>query len=538
VRPGPAAGVTETALGAHVVGLGGEGQSEDEGHCHPSGTNHSPPLTGHLTFLFATLPCVLRLFSLLILPLAVAWSSGAAAPSPVPHPFPAPPVRAHAAVVMDAATGKVLMAVNPHLHLAIASTTKVMTAVLALEHGKLSDRIKVPASAFNYEWDATVMGLKAGETVTLRDLLYGLLLPSGADAANTIAIHYAGSESRWVKWMNQKAASLGMHDTHYLTAHGLDTPGQYSSADDLALLGRYAAAIPQLVAITDTPSYTWNGHVLQNLNHVIRWYPGADGLKPGYTDAAGICQLLDVHREGKHLIAAILNTPDAVIDARDVLNYGVGDFTWIQTALAGDSPTLQISGTDARGPFIYFPASGHYLRPPFLAVYQSDGSVPSLGFPRTEPARQNGVLTQYFQNGALAVIHGAITRLPLGLSAVTVPTPTTTPPEGTATPPRGTIHARGNARNTTVTAAFRHYAASHPRLGAPVGSPITFGPDPVQVYRYGALVYDPTTRTVWLLPLGDHVLASEHVLPKGSGNAYPPNFAPQKLLKQIGWLSG
>ena len=132
-----------------------------------------------------------------------AHASTAPSEASLARGFPVPPVNATAAVVMDANSGNVLMSWNAHLHLPMASTTKIMNGLLALELGDLNDRVKVPSTAFNYESDATVMGLRAGETVTLRDLLYGLLLPSGADAANTIAIHYGGSEARFVGMMKR-----------------------------------------------------------------------------------------------------------------------------------------------------------------------------------------------------------------------------------------------------------------------------------------------------------------------------------------------
>jgi D-alanyl-D-alanine carboxypeptidase len=481
-------------------------------------------------------------------------TAAASAPGPSlaqqAHHFPAPPVRARAAVVLDAKTGKMLMSVNPHLHLAIASTTKVMTAVLALQMGNLSDRITVPKSAFNYEWDATVMGLKAGEVVTLKDLLYGLMLPSGADAANTIAIHYGGSESKFVALMNQKAAALNMRDTHYLTAHGLDTPGQYSSAYDLALLGRYAATFPALLAIASTRTYTWNGHVLQNLNHVVNWYPGADGIKPGFTDAAGLCQLLDARHGGKHVVAAILNTPDMVIDARNLLNFGLSDFTWHQTSLTGDGPGLTMTA----GPSAYyFPASGHYVKGKFWGAFRNDGQLQALGFPRTEPLKVGTAWVQYFQNGALSEsASGKVTRLPIGLTPVPTPAPVSSPPGGQI--PRRSASPRPKPLNPTSptpepTASptatpvplqpdkvFSGFLHKHPNMvGSPVSGAIKSNGYRLQTFRYGVLAYDPAHKTVWVLPLEDRILSSLGYLPEHPGNVYPSGFAPASVLKAIGW---
>lgn len=492
--------------------------------------------------------------------------------------FPVPPIQARAAVLIDAETGKVLAAKNPHLHAQIASTTKVMTAVLALEMGNLSDRIKVPAGAFNYEWDATVMGLKAGETVTLKDLLYGLLLPSGADAANTIAIHYGGSETKFAALMNKKAAELGMKDTHYVTAHGLDTPGQYSSAYDLALLGRYASQMPQLMAIAGARSYDWNGHILVNVNHVLFWYPGVDGIKPGYTDAAGICQLLDARRDGRHVIAAILNTPDLVIDARDLLNFGLRDFTWIRSPLTYDVPGLTITSTDGSGPYVYFIGSGHYLRGSFLKQYAGFTRTLPLGFPRTEALQQNGHLVQYFQNGELEQKGGRVIRVPLG-SAPPPPSPTPTPkptatphptatarptatshptrtptpggtpitvkqeggtptptPKKTPTPtPHPSVPTPTPVPHPTVAALLSAFVKAHAGLGTPIGAASRVKGYTLQTFRYGALVYDPGAHQVWMLPAGDHLLSALHYLPKHPGNGYPPGFAPAGVLKALNY---
>lgn len=522
----------------------------------------------------------------LMLCAALVLSSTALAQSGPPEAriarsFPAPPIRARAAVVMDAERFTILAARNPHLRLPMASTTKIMTALLALELGHLTDRITVPKSAFDYEWDATVMGLHPGQTVTLRDLLYGLMLPSGADAANTIAIHYAGSEARFVALMNQEAGRLGMRDTHYATPHGLTAPHQYSSAYDLAILGQYVSTIPEIMNITSTRKYSWNGHVLTNVNKVMFWYPNVDGIKPGYTYEAGLCQVLDARRDGRHVVVAILNTPDLVVDARNLLNFGLQDFTWAQANVPGDRPSLSQVGADRAGPFIYFPGSGHYVRGAFLKSFLADGGLTTLGFPRTEPLPEGRSQVQYFQNGALSldVASSRVTRLALGLSSIqpTTPTPTPTVPRRTPTPtpvpvtpvegsivvgartpqpapaatwtpvPRPTPSPRRTPtptpRPTTaarpVTAAvFAAFQRAHSGLlGAPVSALLTRGRYAFQVFAYGALAYDGRTRVVYLLPIGDRFLSVHSYLPPHAGTAYPALFAPAPVLQAIGWLS-
>lgn len=500
--------------------------------------------------------------------------------------FPAPPIRARAGIVVDATSGAVLAAVNPRRRLPMASTTKIMTALVAIERGKLSDRITVPKAAFDYEADATVMGLKPGEKVTLQDLLYGLLLPSGADAANTIAIHYGGSEARFATLMNAEARRLGMLDTHYVNAHGLTSTNHYTTAYDLALLARYVSTIPTLMRIVGTKSYTWNGRTLTNLNRPLFWYPGVDGIKPGYTDDAGLCQVLDAQRHGRHVIAVLLNTPDLVLDARNYLNYGLRDYTWVQSALAGDSPSLVQTGTDALGPYTYFPASGHYVRGTFLRAFVAYGGAPTMGFPRTEPLTEGSRTVQYFQNGAIALdpISGTYRRIPLGLTPIpsitTTPKPSPTPtarpmrtpgegtvvvPTGTPTPqtgatgratagPTGTGTAAPRRTPTrtpvlrptptrtpvlrpTVASVFTRFVKAHTAfLGAPVGTAYRVGIRTVQLFRFGALDYNAQTRFVALLPIGDRSLAHRGFLPRYAGNTYPPGFASSDILRLIGWL--
>jgi D-alanyl-D-alanine carboxypeptidase len=499
--------------------------------------------------------------------------------------FPGPPLRASAAVVMDATNGDVLYARKAHEHRPIASTTKIMTALLALQMGSLTDRIVVPKSAFNYEWDATVMGLHPKQVVTLKDLLYGLMLPSGADAANTIAIHYAGSESRFVQLMNHEAQVLNMHDTHYNDAHGLDSTNNYSSAYDQAVLAQYASYNAELMTIAATKTYRWNGRTLVNLNHVLFWYPGVDGIKPGYTDPAGICQVLDARRDGRHIVISILNTPNLVTDARNLLNFGLRDFSWVQSLLPGDGPAVTQTGSDSNGPWTYFIGSGHYIQGSFRTAYASNGGFATLGFPRTEQLTEGRYRVQYFQNGELALdtTSGHISRVPLGVSvtpppikpspkptATPTPTRTSTPAEGTitslirqpsagatptATPrptskprttPTSTATATPTAKPTAKPTAppgaptakvFTPFHGSHTRqLGNPAGKGYWVGNYLIQLFTYGALVYDSRSHAVAQLPLGDHVLSVRNYLSPHPGNMYPSGFAPAWVLSAIGWL--
>ncbi|MGI8827199.1 MAG: serine hydrolase [Chloroflexota bacterium] len=493
--------------------------------------------------------------------------------------FPAPPIRARAAVVMDASNGRVLVSFNAHQHLPIASTTKMMTALVALQYGHMSDRITVPKSAFDYESDATVMGLRPGQIVTLRDLLYGLMLPSGADAANTIAIHYGGSEPGFATLMNREAALLGLRDTHFVNAHGLTAKNNFSSAYDLAVLGQYISYLPDLQKIVSARTYSWNGRTLTNLNHVLFWYPGVDGLKPGYTNEAGICQVLDARLHGKHIVAAILNTPNLVTDARNLLNFGLRDFSWKQSALPGDSPSVSQSGTTGKK-YMYFPATGHYVRGKMLDAFAANGGAAILGFPRTESLAEGVSQVQYFQNGALSLnsAQGRVSRLPLGLTplpqisssgitaspspVVIAGTPTiahlgtktghrdrarsaatsrTAKPRSTPTrtalpppPPRGTAAPPGTIATNSVFQSF--VRAHHDFLGSALSPSRRTRGYVVQIFAYGALAYDAKRKSVMLLPIGDRLLAARHYLPPHPGNVYPATFASPSVLATLRWL--
>ncbi|GAC1511790.1 MAG: hypothetical protein NVS2B16_13730 [Chloroflexota bacterium] len=520
------------------------------------------------------LRCVVSALAVLLLLSSNAFASAARSEEVLAQSFPAPPVLARSAIVLDVPSGNVLAAVNAHMRLPMASTTKIMTAVLALQQGQLTDRITVPRAAFDYEWDATTMGLHAGQTVTLRDLLYGLMLPSGADAANTIAIHYGGSEAAFVGQMNREASLLGLRDTHFSNAHGLTARNHFSSAYDLAALAQYASHFPDLMKIAGTRAYNWNGHVLVNLNHVIFWYSGADGIKPGYTGEAGICQVLDARRGGRHIVAVALNTPNLVTDARNLLNFGLRDFTWQQSSLPGDGPSVVQRGFDGYGRYIYYPGSGHYVRGKLLDAYAADGGLQALGFPRTEPLKEGKSQVQFFQNGALSFdsVSGRVTRLALGLTPLPQPaTPTRTatpmpdvtaitstvvpmPKEGTVSPRYAGHDTRSAAARPTSTVtpavpkptapvqlmvapAFGLFHGAHSGLlGRPVEAARIVHGYLVQVFAYGALVRNTKGGTVLLLPLGDRVLRARNFLPPHAGDRYPLAFASSPVLKSIGWL--
>src|SRR5437588_2090239 len=221
---------------------------------------------------------------------------------------PAPPVMAKSAYLLDAGTGDTLYAYNPFMHLPMLSTTKLMTASLAIEQAgyKLDQRITITGGMNRdinrLSADSALFGIKQGEIYTLRDLLYGLLFLSGNDAAIAIADALGGNLQNFVAEMNQKAQQLGMYDTHFMNPHGLLQTGQYSNAHDLALLGKYSMSLPKLHTISGGNAY----HIPQGGNHSERflinenqflwWYPGVDGGKTGYDGQSDFIQVMSVAR--------------------------------------------------------------------------------------------------------------------------------------------------------------------------------------------------------------------------------------------------
>jgi len=327
-----------------------------------------------------------------------------------------------------------------------------------------------------------------------------------------------------------------MRETHFVNAHGLTAANHYTSAYDLAVLGRKVSRVPQLVRITSTRYHRWNGHVLVNLNRPLFWYPGLDGLKPGYTDDAGICQLLDVRRRGGHVIVSLLNTPDLDVDARNLLNFGLQDFGWVQSTLPGDRPSLTISGTSRWGTYSYFIGSGHFIRNRFLRAFAAAGGLDALGYPRTEALTEGSKTVQYFENGALSRGRsGSIKRLAIGLIPVSgvTPAPVPTPVPGTPTPTQipNPLHARAAAK---VFSAY--YRAHKALLGNAVSvSWITNGYR-LQIFMYGALAYAQTSHRIYRLPIGDRLLVAHLFLPAHPGDVYPTGFGPASVLKSTGWL--
>jgi D-alanyl-D-alanine carboxypeptidase (penicillin-binding protein 5/6) len=237
-----------------------------------------------------------------------------------------PVVTARSAILVDADAGSVIWEKAAHRSRPIASTTKIMTATLVLEHLPLDTVVKVPAAATRTP--LVREGLRKNERVPAWKLVDGLLIFSGNDDAYALAAATAGSKPRFVKLMNEKARALRLRDTHYTSVSGVVDKGNYSSAWDLAALARYALRDPRFrkVVATRIAHVHWSAptfaKVYVNKNQLLGTYRGADGVKTGWTTLAGHCLVASAHRGSHRLIAVLLHSTNPYGDARRLLNFG------------------------------------------------------------------------------------------------------------------------------------------------------------------------------------------------------------------------
>lgn len=256
-----------------------------------------------------------------------------------------PKIEAGAAIVMDMKSGRVLYEKNAHARKAIASTTKIMTAIVALERGNLEDKVKVSKRAANI--GGSTINLKEGEEWTLKELLYGLMLRSGNDAAIAIAEHIGGSVEGFAALMNEKARELGLKNTQFKTPHGLDTPGHYSTAYELAQLTRYALNNPIISQIVGTQNISVKGRSFYTTNEMLGAYPGADGVKTGYTGQAGRCLVTSATRNNMRLISVVLNCSSRTVRAKNsraILDYAFNNYRLTKLLDESDNITeIQVS---------------------------------------------------------------------------------------------------------------------------------------------------------------------------------------------------
>lgn len=242
-----------------------------------------------------------------------------------------PTVTAASVLMIDLPSGSTLFEKAPDEPRAPASTAKLMTALVVRDQAPLDEVVVITGAAAAME--GSRMGLAAGERLSVLDLLYGLLLPSGNDAAVALAEHVAGSEADFVAMMNAKAAALGLRSTHFANSHGLDAPGQVTTARDMALIASAALQDAELARIVAKPAAEVAGRTLANTNELLSAYADAAGVKTGTTDEAGECLVAAVRR-GSHLVLLVeLGSSARYEDARRLLDHAALAFAWRNVGL-------------------------------------------------------------------------------------------------------------------------------------------------------------------------------------------------------------
>lgn len=236
---------------------------------------------------------------------------------------------------MDADSGRVLYERNADRKMLIASTTKILTALVAIEEGDLHDSVKVSREAAYTEGSA--MYLTEGETLTLETLLYGVLLCSGNDAAVAVAQHVGGSVKGFVALMNEKARELGMEHSSFANPNGLDDEQHYSTARDMAKLARAALENETLMRIASTRSVTIGGRTMTNHNKLLLYVDGCLGLKTGYTKAAGRTLVSCAEKNGQRLIAVTLQDGNDWADHQSLYDYGFSAYPASRAAVLGET---------------------------------------------------------------------------------------------------------------------------------------------------------------------------------------------------------
>ena len=262
-------------------------------------------------------------------------------------PQKAQAISAQRAILVDAVSGRVIYEKDADTRSLIASTTKMMTALIVCEQCNVLDRMRIPKEAVGIEGSS--MYLQEGEVLTLQELLYGLMLSSGNDAAVALAIYCGGTVEGFAELMNDKARVLGMAGSHFENPNGLDSPGHYSTARDLAILAAYAMKNPIFYKTVSAKNVTVGQRYLRNHNKLLWQVEGADGVKTGYTKAAGRILVSSATRNGRRLICVTVNDPNDWQDHAALLEKGFSAYEMRQIVKKNDIiATLDVAGSDSQ----------------------------------------------------------------------------------------------------------------------------------------------------------------------------------------------
>lgn len=340
------------------------------------------------------------------------------------HAAPAmPKLSATTAALIDADSGQLLYGLNAHVRRPMASTTKVMTSLMAVESGRLDEVVTVSkrASAIG---EASI-ALKPGEKLTLRELVYGVLLSSGNDASTAVAEYLGdGSEARFVDQMNARASELGLKNTHFANPHGLPGANHYSSAYDLTVMLQEASRLPEWTAMAGAK---WqkiplegqpDGRVLTNHNKLLWNYPFAGPGKTGYTFAAGRCFVGSGAKNGRRVIEAVMAAPDMWGDSQKLLEYGLNHYENVVMARRGEVlGTVPVAGGNGRTVEVVAPRDVAVTLPKAIAKHAELQQVWQLPSELAPPIDENQPI------GQLQIRHGdrTLANVPLvAASQVTV----------------------------------------------------------------------------------------------------------------------
>ena len=283
---------------------------------------------------------------------------------------------AQKAILVDGTTGRALQEKDADAQSLIASTTKIMTALIVCEQCNVLDRVAVPKEAVGIEGSS--MYLQEGEVLTIQELLYGLMLSSGNDAATALAIYCGGTVEGFAGLMNDKARELGLNNTHFVNPHGLDAPGHYATARDLATLAVYAMKNPVFARTVSAKTVTVGQRYLRNHNKLLWQYPDANGVKTGYTKAAGRILVSGACRNGRQLVAVTINAPDDWNDHAYLLDRGFEQYSIRKILAEGQRVAVAEVAGGAAGEVELLAAEDFVY--PLAAGEKISFELPGLGF--------------------------------------------------------------------------------------------------------------------------------------------------------------
>lgn len=321
--------------------------------------------------------------------------------------FPIEAISAQSAILIDSTSGRAIFEKDADKKSLIASTTKIMTALVICERCNVLDRIRVPKEAVGIEGSS--MYLREGEILTIQELLYGLMLHSGNDAAVALAIYCAGTVEEFSQLMNDKARTLGLKNTHFENPNGLDSPNHYSTARDLATLASYAMKNPIFEKIVSTKTITVGERTLRNHNKLLWLLEGADGVKTGYTKAAGRILVSSAKRNGRRLVAVTVNDPNDWKDHQKQMESAFEQYSPQVLISAGDNlGSVEVAGGEEGSVQIIAEHSFSY---PLSANESVQIYLPAPGFVYAPVAEnQKAGYAQIYLNderiGVVALVYG------------------------------------------------------------------------------------------------------------------------------------